>query len=416
MLRSSPPPIDTQFKLTLEPIQSTPLHSGRKLNTLYSPNVEVFRLELVFPFGLLAFPTVESANFLPRLMQMGTENRSAYEMANALEHLGGFLDIHVGIQRTVLTLHGLTQYFEAYLPLLEETISTPAIPEAETEIMRQAALQNLLVEQGKPVFLANKVFKTHLYGSESILGKTAENYHTVLPEQLRELHAATFLKANPDLWLCGNFTEDHLRQLEQLAKRIHRPENHFEVEYPTKFAPVRQHIDVSASIQSSLILGHRLFNRAHPDYIPFLVSNTLLGGYFGSRLMKNIREEKGLTYGISASLSPAGPDGVWSIRADVNKEKLNVALLAIEEEINTLKETAPPTEELEMVKNYLRGNILSSSNTIFDLMDKHKAIQYEGLGSDFYEKMSKRIDEVTPEEVSTLVSRYITDYTILSAG
>lgn len=416
MFRSIPPPIDTQFELKLEPVTALHLPTDRTLNTLYSDTLEVFRLEFVYPFGLLAFPNIESANFLPRLMLMGTKSKSAYEITNALENLGGFLDIQVGIQRTVITLHGLTQFFEAYLPLLEEIVSNPSIPEEETEIMRQAALQNLRIEEGKPSYLANKAYKLHLYGTESILGQTAENYQDVEAQALRKIHAETFLKSNPDLWLCGNFTEAHQKALEKLAQRLRREKKQFETHFPELKQPHRQHIEVNGSIQSSLILGRRLFNRTHPDYIPFLVSNTLLGGYFGSRLMKNIREEKGLTYGISSALSPAGPDGVWSIRAEVNKEKLEVALDAIHEEIQIIKDHAPPFEELEMVKNYLRGNILSSTNTLFDLMDKHKAIRYEGLTSDFYEKMSKRINEVHPEEVQKLISTYIQDLTLISAG
>jgi zinc protease len=416
MFRTSPPPIDTKFKLSLEPVHSLNLPSGRILTTLHSPTIEVFRLELVFHFGLLSFPNVESANMLPRLMLMGTKSKTAYEIASDLENAGGFLDIQVGVQRTVLTLHGLTQYFEAYLPILEDILSWPTIPEQETDIMRQAALQNVQVEQGKPVYLANKAFKKLLYGTESILGTTAENYAEVHTESLRDIHKLSFLKSNPDVWLSGNFEQVHLNRLLQFVENIYREETLFPIHFPPILEPQRQHIEVKESIQSSLILGQRLFNRSHPDYIPFLVSNTLLGGYFGSRLMKNIREEKGLTYGISSSLSPSGPDGVWSIRADVNKEKLELALVAIEEEINILKENAPPEEELEMVKNYLRGNILSSSNTIFDLMDKHKAIRYEALGADFYEKMSTRISEVSPEEVKTLVNKYIRNFTILSAG
>lgn len=186
--------------------------------------------------------------------------------------------------------------------------------------------------------------------------------------------------------------------------------------YPTPSTPVQKHIPLEESIQSSIIIGKRLFNRKHPDFIPFLVANTLFGGYFGSRLMKNIREEKGLTYGISSSLSPNGPDGVWSIRAEVNKEKMQKAIIAIQNEMDILKTTAPNQDELQMVKNYLLGNILSGTNTLFDIMDKHKALKFEELPSDFYSNMNKKIQAVDEAQVVEIINKYFNDYTTVIAG
>ncbi len=408
------PYISTDFSISLEPVTVEPLTNGKQLYTLYSSQLEVFKLELIYPFGLLSLNTLEEGHFLPKLMLLGTKQKSAYEIAESLEMLGGFLDIQMGYQRTSVTLHGLSKYFNQYLPLVLEIILEPTFPATEADVLLQAALQNIQVERKKTSFSANKHFKSIIYSNHPILGRVAENFDQVM--NLEPLHASTFLKYGCDLFLTGNFSASDLNTLRKFYHHLPVDKGTNYDNYPTPSTPVQKHIPLEESIQSSIIIGKRLFNRKHPDFIPFLVANTLFGGYFGSRLMKNIREEKGLTYGISSSLSPNGPDGVWSIRAEVNKEKTQEAIIAIQNEMDILKTTAPNQDELQMVKNYLLGNILSGTNTLFDIMDKHKALKFEELPSDFYSNMNKKIQAVDEAQVVEIINKYFNDYTTVIAG
>ncbi len=408
------PYISTDFSISLEPVTVEPLTNGKQLYTLHSSQLEVFKLELIYPFGLLSLNTLEEGHFLPRLMLLGTKQKSAYEIAESLEMLGGFLDIQMGYQRTSVTLHGLSKYFNQYLPLLLEIILEPTFPATEADVLLQAALQNIQVERKKTSFSANKHFKSIIYSNHPILGRVAENFDQIM--NLEPLHASTFLKYGCDLFLTGNFSASDLNTLREFYHHLPVDKSTNYDNYPTPSTPVQKHIPLEESIQSSIIIGKRLFNRKHPDFIPFLVANTLFGGYFGSRLMKNIREEKGLTYGISSSLSPNGPDGVWSIRAEVNKEKMQKAIIAIQNEMDILKTTAPNQDELQMVKNYLLGNILSGTNTLFDIMDKHKALKFEELPSDFYSNMNKKIQAVDEAQVVEIINKYFNNYTTVIAG
>ncbi|MBX2952461.1 MAG: insulinase family protein [Leadbetterella sp.] len=415
--RTIPPSYTTDFRITLEPLE----HFSDRISVLRSDTVEVFRLELIFPFGLLHAPDIQTGHFLPRLIAMGTADRTAYQVAEAFERLGGFLDISMGLRRTTVTLHGLSRYFKAYLPLLADVIFQPEFPEVEIEIQRAQASQTYLVESRKPAFRANASFKEVIYGPGSLAGQTQDpaamaelNRHS-----LKKFHAATFGVSSFDIYLCGHITDSDLSSLKNFSESVSPgateaalPEAHFPEKQPS------QHIRVEMenAVQSSLIIGKRLFNRAHPDFFRFLVTNTTFGGYFGSRLMKNIREEKGLTYGISSSLVANGPDGVFSIRAELNKEKLEEALAAIESEKETLRTTPVAESELATVKNYIRGNILSGTNTLFDIMDKHKAIHYEALPPDFYESMGAHIDAVTPEDVMHMTGTWLNEFSTVIAG
>ncbi len=414
-LRTSPPPYTTDFRISLEPLQTDYLPN--RISVLRSDILEVFRLEFIFPFGLLHAPNIETGHFLPRLMALGTDRRTAYEIAEAFERLGGFLDISMGLRRTTVTLHGLSRYFKDYLPLLGDVIFQTSFPEDEIDIQRAQASQNYQVESLKPAFRANTSFKEVIYGKDNLPGQTPDPdaIARLNRDSLKKFHAATFAHSPFDIYLCGHFTDPDLSALQSFSKPFGRgdiPARSFPEKRPV------QHITVEMenSIQSSLIIGKRLFNRAHPDFFRFLVTNTLFGGYFGSRLMKNIREEKGLTYGISSSLAANGPDGVFSIRAELNKEKLEEALAAIGAEKEILRTVPVPEDELTTVKSYIKGNILNGTNTIFDIMDKHKALFYESLPPDFYENMGEQVDAVTPEDVMCMTDTWLNDFSTVIAG
>jgi predicted Zn-dependent peptidase len=132
--------------------------------------------------------------------------------------------------------------------------------------------------------------------------------------------------------------------------------------------------------------------------------------------MKNIREEKGLTYGISSSIVPLVDEGYWSIGADVKKENVPLALEEIQKEIDVLKNQQVTEGELSLVKNYMKGSVLSSTNTVFDIMDKHKAILHENLPEDFYNVMLQRIDAVSAQEVQEMTNKYMQDLSTVVVG
>ena len=414
--RTVPPAYTTDFRISLEPLEYIPA-TGR-IAVLRSDILEVFRLEFIFPFGLLQAPDIETGHFLPRLMALGTADRSAYEIAEGFERLGGFLDITTGLHRTVVTLHGLSRYFSHYLPLLADVIYQPSFPEPEIEIQRAQASQNYLVENRKPSARANRLFKEAMYGKDSMAGRSPgpEGIGKLNRDTLLRFHAATFAACPFDIYLCGRVTDTDLSRLADFAGQFIPNGKVFYPPFPEKNGVQHMTMEMENTLQSSLIIGKRLFNRAHPDFFPFLVTNTLFGGYFGSRLMKNIREEKGLTYGISSSLVANGPDGVFSIRAELNKEKLAEAIAAIEAEKELLRTTPVREEELTTVKNYIKGNILNGTNTLFDMMDKHKALYYEALPPDFYENMSTQVDTVTPEDIMRMTDTWLNDFSTVIAG
>ena len=169
-------------------------------------------------------------------------------------------------------------------------------------------------------------------------------------------------------------------------------------------------------MQSTIRMGRRLFTRQHPDYLPVSVLNEVLGGYFGSRLMKNIREDKGFTYGISSNTVAFLRNGYWVIGTDVKKESTRETILEIGKEIARLKEAPVGEEELETVKNYLIGSFAGSLNTAFDIADRFKITYFDGLPPDHYDGYVERVQAVTAVDLLELANRYLEDFLEIVVG
>ncbi len=218
-----------------------------------------------------------------------------------------------------------------------------------------------------------------------------------------------------EIFLVGNINDKHVALLHEYFNKdtFHSSASIVSPKLNDVFELRKEKAD---SLQSSIRIGRRMFNRHHPDFFKFLVFNTILGGFFGSRLMKNIREEKGLTYGISSSMVPLASEGYWSIGADVKKENVPLALLEIQKEIDELKQQKVSEGELSLVKNYMKGSVLSSTNTVFDTMDKHKAIVHENLPKDFYDSMLEKIEHISSTDVQDMANCYMKDLSTVVVG
>ncbi|MGD1846816.1 MAG: M16 family metallopeptidase [Salibacteraceae bacterium] len=180
----------------------------------------------------------------------------------------------------------------------------------------------------------------------------------------------------------------------------------FEYRLPAPQQALSIEVNKSGALQSAIRLGRRLFSKNHPDYFPLQVTNTLLGGYFGSRLMTNLREDKGLTYGIGSSVVPLRHSGYFFISTEVNADATAQALEEIYKEIGKLRETSPDAKELERVKNYLLGAFLRSVSGPFSQLEQLRSRLFFDLPENYIESFPKRLQAVTSDQVQEMANRY----------
>ncbi|MGM0648758.1 MAG: M16 family metallopeptidase, partial [Bacteroidota bacterium] len=167
------------------------------------------------------------------------------------------------------------------------------------------------------------------------------------------------------------------------------------------------HIQHDNAVQSAIRLGLRLQNRTHPDFMELKILNTILGGYFGSRLMKNLREDKGLTYGVGSAIGSARQSGLWIIATEVGAEYTQKALSEIYKEINNLKTTLVSDQELQLIQHYLPGKILRALEKDFDKLDSFMELSDHQLPEDYYSSFLKAINNITADRIKELANQYL---------
>lgn len=392
-------------------MQTRRLDSGTPLHMITVAHQPVLRLECVFDAGSWYEQVPGTAFFAMKMLSEGTSQRSSAEISEYIDRYGAFLELNSGPDRASLVVYCLTKFLPDVLPLLRELITEPTFPEKELEDLRNITLQNLRINYEKNAYLAGVLFREKLFGAEHPYGRSQrpEFVAQVTRSAVIDFYEQSIKNKPFRLILAGSATETEIllinRELGQLAVHIDSSSGYA---YPER---TDDNVAVLAekpdSIQSSIRIGRRLFTRSHPDYFRMLVTNEVLGGYFGSRLMRNIREEKGFTYGISSNMPSFQRDGYFLIGTDVNKENTQQTLDEVRKEIHVLQTEPVPADELETVKNYMAGEFVGSLNTPFEIADRYKVILLDGMPADFLTTYVHNIRAVTTHDIMETAAHYL---------
>src|SRR5690606_25805855 len=288
-----------------------------------------------------------------------------------------------------ISLYALGKKLEPVLQLVREILQEPVFPKKEIELAKSIYIQNLKVNLEKTSFVASKQFRKTLFG-DFPYGKEAEEKDiAALSQQHLFDHYDTRLH-DFTVFVSGRITEEHETLITDTFNSWKRKPSE-PVQRPQ---PAHQPEDVYLSrdntVQSSLRFGRRSIDRLHPDYIEAVFVCHILGGYFGSRLMKNIREEKGLTYGIYASLNALRHGSYIAVGADVNKDLVRTAFDEIRKEFNRLRTEEISQEELLTARNHFIGSLQSEITTPFAHAEKLKTIYVYDLPASYYTEMITR--------------------------
>lgn len=369
----------------------------------------VFKLELFFDAGHIYSEHRENSVVFPKMLLAGTTTKNAQEVHEAFDQFGGFVEPSQGPTTFRFTLYGLKKHFEKFLPLINDVFENATFPADELETHKSIALQSLLVNQQKPSYIAGNKFKEELFGLEHPLGwhPQAADIENIDRNGLVHFYNNVFKKAKMSVFVSGEVSNNFLSSLEQaFGFRVFQEASKKEIEVKPS-SPSQVIIEQSDAMQSTIRLGKVLFPRNHPDFFPLLVANTAFGGYFGSRLMRNIREKKGFTYGISSSIVPASNTTYFAIGTDVVKENTQETLIEIKKELSFLHENLISSLELETIKNYINGNFASSLSSSFDVMDKKRNRLIQNLPEDFHSSFVEKILAVTAEDCRAVLQKHI---------
>ncbi len=370
---------------------------------------DVLKVELMFDAGSSTASKKLIASTANKTLVEGTEKRSAQEIAESADFYGAYLRTELTQDEASISLYTLNKHLKNTLPTLQEVYAEPTFPERELETFLMKSRQEMLVNQEKVGYLAAKAFSAALFGEDHPYGRSAhlEDYANISRSELVDFHGNRVKNRIKYIIVSGKLSDDAIPALNSQFGEEQRI-SPGQVSVPDSTIETRlSHVEKANAVQNSIKVGRRLFNRTNQDFIGLQVLATVLGGYFGSRLMANIREDKGYTYGIGAGLVSLKNGGYLSISTEVGADVCTAALSEIYLEIEKLRKNLIPSSELELVKNYMLGSILKSIDGPFDIATKWKGYMKYGFGIDAHYNLIHQIKTITPERLRELANTYL---------
>jgi zinc protease len=387
----------THFQL-IEP-ETVQLENGVPVYFLAGGQQEVIKIELIFKAGKWYEQISGAAHFAGNLISKGTKRKSSFEIANIFDSYGAHVEVSPGLDLVSVSLYTLTKNLPSLIGLLLEILTDCVFPERELQQSKDIYLQNLKVNREKTSFQASVNFRKKIFGDNHPYGRELEENEVNRLSQENVLRHFKNYYRDFFVVVSGKISTQNQQLINTSFSKILcqlTPERTFDI---ADSKPERLIFEKEGSVQASVRIGKKFVGRNDPMYFDALLLNHILGGYFGSRLMKNIREDKGLTYGVYSSIHTLLHDSYIAIGADVNKENLELTFDEIRKELKRLRTEPIPTDELETARNHFIGSLQAEITTPFSHADKRKNIIIYSLPETYYTKLIQRIDTVSAAEL-----------------
>lgn len=410
--RSEAPAFKTIDKIDVIKANHAKLQNGIDFYSLSAGSQEIVKLEFVFRAGMYHQPATLVASTTNTMLESGTRSFTADQLSDGIDFFGSFLELQVEQDFAIVTIFSLNKYLDESLKFIEEILKYPVFPEHEFNVHIANKKQKHAINSQKVSVLARRKFTELLFGPTHPYGRDVHenDFDRISIDELKSFFTTYYNSLNCTIFASGNLPKNILDVLNKHFGDGSWGGNSVSVNTITQLATteIQKHfIHREDAIQSAIRVGRILFNKTHPDYFKFQVLNTILGGYFGSRLMANIREDKGYTYGIGSGLSNLVHNGYFFISTEVGADVTNQTLDEIYKEIKILREKPVDATELETVRNYILGNFLRSVDGPFALADKFKSIWEFGLDYSFFDNYFHAVKTVTPAELRDLANKYL---------
>lgn len=412
MNRALAPEIKLIESVNLPKYDLIKLDNGVPVYIINDGEQEVVKVELMFKAGKWYETKNLLADLTNRMLREGTSKNTAAQLADKFDFYGANINTGAGFETAGATLYSLTRQMENLLPLLQEVFVDSVFPAHEFETITTNRKQKLSVDLKKNEFLANRDFVDALYGQNHPYGRVTEPAHfdNISIDDLKGYFKKYYHSANLVILVSGKFDESLLKNINKYfgQKGWTGEKAEQNITHPIQSsANMVHHTEKEGSVQSAIVVGNLSINKTHPDFLKLSVLNTLFGGYFGSRLMSNIREEKGYTYGIYSSFVSYPHGGFIEIASEVGKEVREATLKEIEHEINELRKEPVGAEELQIVKNYMSGKILRSIDGPLKFSETLKGLILYNQDTTYIQEFLKTVREVKAEELHQLAIKYL---------
>jgi len=391
---------------------------GIKVYSIDSGDHEICYAELVFENGRLGEEVRLSSRLCANQLLEGSQHKNQREIAEFFDYYGCTYQVHADLDFTVISINTLYKYFDIVFTFLIEQITTPVFAE-ENLLKEKISLRSQLSHQlSEPDFVSYRELSAQVFGEDNVYGyNTSEQLiDKVTSADIEDYFRNNYTADKLKVFYCGPklpelFWHQRLSDIPASGKKLHCYER-------TEYTMARKHFPIARCAQTSLKMGLPIFNKTAEDYFPMYVINTILGDYFGSRLMSQVREKHGLCYDIGSTLDAQLYDGVFYISAELNESQTNKAIQIIQEETRKLQEKGTYPGELQMVKNYLNGHLLRMIDGPYQSILLIKILTTEFKDVNAFGKLIDTIRNISDDTIKKVSTTYLDcdKMSIITAG
>lgn len=387
--------------------------NGLKAFIFQAPDLDLIKLEFTFDNILLKEQLAILNPVLSSMLKEGTKTLTSKEIADTVDFYGAYLMPEYSFDQSSLTVYTMHKYVDKVLPILADILQNSIIPQSELDTNIRNNKQSLQISLQKNDVLARRNFYKKVFqGTRYGVLPTEEIYDSISRDAILALYRRQIQPSNCNLFVAGN-VDDKIKNL--ISSFFGQEwENKEELFKPAslEFGSYVKELYIEEkpdALQSAVRLGGLTINRRDADFPALQFVNTLFGGFFGSRLMRNIREEKGYTYSIGSYIGNLRHTGFITIASEVGVDVTKLTLAEIQKEFEILRQEKTSEEEIGLVRNYMQGVLLGSLESIFSHVDKFKAVYFSGLDTDYYSYYSDVIKNMDASKVQDIAIRYF-DY------
>lgn len=408
--RNKAPEFNKPEIFKLPDVSACHLSNGVPYFGLTNGDQAAVKLELIFNGGHFNEPSNGLSFFTSKMLTAGTKSKSAAQIEETIASFGAFMEISSGYDQVSITVYCLDKFLRNTVVLLAELLTESIFPEEELRNLKNIQSQNIRVSKEKTSYLASVALRSRFFKNQHPYSRVIDEHviDHMEREAIRAYYPSLFSLANCAILIAGGGEDSYTIVDEVLgALPLVPPSSGAWPNEAVSFNSGILHIEKDGALQSTIRLALPAVGLRDPQYPAYALLNEILGGYFGSRLMKNIREDKGYSYGIHSSIVNHLNAAYMVCGTDVNKDVRQNTIDEIYMEMERLRGEPVGALELETVKNYMLGSYLNSLNTPFAIMDKYKALYFHRLPSTYYEDFYASMNKVSSDDLQNLANHFL---------
>lgn len=409
--RSTPPPVKVYEKLHLPTLHRTVINPGTEINIIRTGSKPANNIAIVWNYGTACTEGGLAPTYVPTMLMQGTAKLSAEEIPDRIDFLGAFVGHNSAPQFTSVDCLSLNVFTPELIDLVADFMINPVFPEDRFMALKRKALAEFDLSRKRTTVIARERLAILMAGDDHPYFRPAsrEAIETLSVEQVRNAWREGVFGSAISLFAAGDISDTVLRSVEDFARAIHQDvikATPAPVVSMKPEMPGTRYVEMKGASQSSVAIGIPAVQRCHPDYIPLRISVIALGGYFGSRLMQNIREDKGLTYGISASLAGQPEGSTINIQADCDPAYVTRVIDEIQTEMRRMADEPLPIAEFERLRSYYMTTVAATLESFKSVCDHYRSALTIGFPDNYFEAQQDWLQTITPDIIRTMAQIY----------